>query len=78
MDITVTVTSVNDGPAPFDVFASNDDCEVRVRFYEKDPQVEVGTQITVSYTPVDTPSVDAGEPDPQGAPHDPDPEGAHN
>lgn len=52
MDIIVEVTSVNEGPAPFDVLASNDDCEVRVRFHETNPAVEVGTQLTVSYTPV--------------------------
>lgn len=55
MDITFTVSSVNAGPAPFDVVADNGGIELRLRFHTDDPAVEVGTQIAVSYTPVEKP-----------------------
>lgn len=58
MELTFTVSHVNDGPAPFDVVGYTDDgTELRIRFQDNDPRVSEGAAITVAFDQ---------EPEPEG------------
>lgn len=48
---TFKVSHVNEGPAPFDVTASDDEgVELRLRFPDEHPGLYEGSSISVSYT----------------------------